>query len=101
MRGLIPLTILAFLISPFALSGFRRAWRGATVVLVVLAFYTAFAWSRPIPAYFDEQDQLGAGAWQMMLLTVVTCGAVAFVGGYAASLLRSRHRRKARDELSR
>jgi hypothetical protein len=97
MSVLIPVAILAFFVSPFALAGFRRAWRGATAALVLLALYTAFAWSRPTPAYFDEQDQLGAAAWQMILLAVVSCGAIAFAAGFAVSALRSHYPRKGRD----
>lgn len=90
---LLPVAILAFFISPFAFAGFRRAWRGAVVVLVLLALYTAFAWSRPIPAYFDEQDRLGAAAWQMILLIVLAGGALAFTAGLALSAIRSRYLR--------
>jgi hypothetical protein len=96
MSALTPLAILAFFVSPFALAGYRRAWRAAIAVLVSLAVYTGFAWSQPTPAYFDEQDQLGVAAWQMILSTVVACGTLAFAAGYALSVLR-RHPRDGRN----
>jgi len=97
MSLLMPFAILAFLVSPFTFEGFRRAWRGAAAVLVLLALWTVFQWSRPMPAYFDEQDQLGAAAWQMILLMAVAGGALAFATGFAVSALRSRHLRNGRD----
>jgi len=95
---LILLAIFAFFISPFAISGYRRAWRGAAVVWVLLAFYAALVWSRPIPAYFDEQDKLGAGAWQMILLILAAGSALAFAVGLAISALRSRPQRNISKE---
>lgn len=66
---------------------------------MLLALYTAFVWSRPIPAHFDAQDQLGAAAWQMVLLMVVVGGALALTVGFAASVLRSRYLRKGETDL--
>src|SRR4051794_39846079 len=97
MSLLIPFAILAFFISPFALAGYRRAWRGAGAVLVLLTLYAAFVWSRPMPAYFDAQDQFGAAAWQMFLLIVAIGGALAFVVGFGVSALRLRYPRNAHD----
>lgn len=97
MTLLIVFAIPAFFVSPFALSGFRRAWRGAVAVLVLLALYTAFVWSRPIPAYFDEQDRMGAAAWQMILLIVLAGGALAFAVGFAVSAARSRYLQRGRE----
>jgi hypothetical protein len=90
---LIPFGIIAFFISPFAIAGFRRAWRGATVVLVLLALYTVFVWTRSVPSHFDEQDRLGATAWQMFLLIVFAAGALAFAAGLALSVVRSHYLR--------
>ena len=97
MSPLIAFAILAFFVSPFALSGFRRVWRGAVVVLVLQALYTAFLWSRPIPAYFDEQDRMGAAAWQMILLIILAGGALAFAVGFAVSAARSRYLQRSRE----
>jgi hypothetical protein len=94
---LIPFGIIAFFISPFAVAGFQRAWRGAAVVLVLLALYTAFVWTRPVPGYFDEQDRLGAAAWRMFLLIVSAGGAVAFAAGLALSAVRSHHVRNGEE----
>ncbi len=96
MSFLIPFAILAFLVSPFALAGFRRAWRGAVAVLVLLVLYTAFVWSRPIPVSFDEQDRFGAAAWHAILLIVLAGAALAFAAGFAVSAMRSRHLQKGR-----
>ena len=87
--------ILAFFLAPFLLAGFRRAWRAASVVLLVLASYTIFAWTRPAPAYLDEQDRFGAAAWQMILLTLLAGAALAFATGYIASAVRSLTRKLA------
>ena len=89
MSLLIPLAILAFFISPFVLAGFRRASRGAAVVMVLLALYTAFEWLWPIPAQFDEQDKLGAAAWQVTPAILLVGGALAFAAGWALSALRA------------
>ena len=68
MSLLIPLAIIAFFSAPFAISGFRRTWRGATIILVLLALYTTYVWLRPLPAEMLETDRLGAAGWSMILL---------------------------------
>ena len=97
MGFLIFLALLALLVSPFALAGFWRAWRGALVVWLPVALYTVLVWSSPMPPYYDEQDQLGAGAWQMILLVLVTGGALAFATGFLVSAVRTRKLRERYD----
>lgn len=90
MSLLIPLAILAFLISPFAISGYRRAWRGPAVLLVFLALYTAFVCLQPIPADMQESDKLGAAAWRAILLFVLFGSVFALAVGLAFSGRRGR-----------
>ena len=97
MSVVIPLAILAFFISPFALAGFRRAWRVAVAVWLLLGVYTAVLWSHPIPSYYDEQDQLGAAAWKAIVSAVLAGGALGFAAGFALSALLARHRRGRRQ----
>jgi hypothetical protein len=89
MSVLIPLVIIAFFATPFAISGFRRAWRGAAIILVLWALYTAYAWLRPLPADIQETDRLGANAWRMILLILWVAAAAAYASGFALSFLRS------------
>ena len=90
MSLLIPLAILAFLVSPFCISGYRRAWRGPAVLLVVLALYTALVWLQPIPVDMQETDKLGAAAWRVILLLVLFGGVFALAVGLAFSARRGR-----------
>ena len=92
MSLLIPLAVIAFFSAPFAISGFRRAWRIAAILLVLLALYTTYVWLRPLPADIQETDKLGAAAWSMILLILSVATTVAFASGFAFSFLRS-HRR--------
>jgi hypothetical protein len=71
MSFLIPLAIIAFFCAPFAVSGFRRNWRAATTILMLLAFYTGYVWLRRLPAEMQETDRLGAAAWSMILLILL------------------------------
>jgi hypothetical protein len=88
------LAIFAFFVSPFAIAGFQRAWRGAAVVWLLLALYTAFEWSRPLPASLDGQDEIGADVWRMTLFVLLVGCALAFAGGLTISILRSRTKRQ-------
>jgi len=90
MSLLIPLAIIAFFSAPFAISGFRRTWRGATIILVLLALYTTYVWLRPLPAEMLETDRLGAAGWSMILLILLVASSIAFASGFALSVLRSR-----------
>ena len=90
MSVLIPLAIIAFFTAPFAISGFRRAWRSAAMILVLLALYTAYAWLRPLPADMQETDRLGANGWRMILPILSVATTAAFASGFALSFLRSR-----------
>jgi hypothetical protein len=90
---LILLAIFGFFVSPFDLSGHRRTWRAAAGVFVVLAIYTATLWLQPLPPYFHEQDQMGAQAWQGIVLVLVICSALAFTGGLAVSASKQRNGR--------
>ena len=94
MSVLIPLGILAFFVSPFALAGFRRAWRGAAAVLLFLTLYAAWAWSQPIPALYDRQDQLGAAAWRGIVSVILAGGSLGFAAGFALSALFRRYSRE-------
>ena len=93
MSLLIPLGVIAFFSAPFAISGFRRYWRGAGIVLVLLTLYTTYVWLRPVPVDMQETDKLGAAAWSMILLTLSVAATVAFASGFALSFLRSHRRR--------
>jgi hypothetical protein len=97
MSLLFPFAILAFFVSPFALAGSRRRWRGAAAVLLLLALYTAFMWSRPIPAYFDEQDQLGAAAWRFIVSIILAGSTLGFAAGFVVSALHARYARDRRQ----
>jgi len=97
MSVVIPLAILAFFISPFALAGFRRAWRVAVAVWLLLGVYTALLGFHPIPSYYDEQDQLGAAAWKAIVSVVLAGGALGFGAGFAVSAMLARHRRGRRQ----
>lgn len=89
---LILLAIVGFLISPFAVSGYRRKWRAAAAVFAILAICTAAVWLRPLPPSFDDQDQMGAETWQMILLVLTIASAFAFTSGLAVSALASKQR---------
>lgn len=89
MSVLIPLAIVAFFSAPFAIAGFRRTWRGAAIILVLLALCTAYVWLRPLPADMQETDRLGAAGWSMILLILLVATTVAFASGFALSVLRS------------
>jgi putative effector of murein hydrolase len=82
--------IFGFLWSPFVVLGLKRYWLGASVILALLAIYTAYVWALPTPLQFDEQDMMGAAAWQMILLVLVIGCCVAFASGFAISILRGR-----------
>jgi hypothetical protein len=89
MSVLIPLAIIAFFSAPFAISGFRRAWRGASIILTLLALYTTYVCLRPLPADLQETDKLGAAGWSMILLILLVATTVAFAAGFATSVLRA------------
>ena len=84
------LPIVAFLGAPFAISGFRRWWRGAGLILIVLALYTAYVWLRPAPTLVAETDRIGGAALTFMVTSFFLITAMSFFGGFALSLVLHR-----------
>jgi hypothetical protein len=93
MSILMPTAILAFFVSPFASAGFRRAWRAAAAVLLLLGLYAGFLWSQPIPASYDQQDELGAAAWRAVVSIILAGSLGGFAAGFGLSTLRLRYPR--------
>lgn len=88
MSVVVLLALLAFFGAPFAISGFRRSWRGAVFILVALALYTGYAWMRPLQTDIPESDWIGAAGWSMTLLVLLIALAMSFASGLVLSFLR-------------
>lgn len=84
------LPILAFFGAPFAISGFRRSWRGVGLILIVLALYTAYVWLRPAPTLVAETDRIGGAAWTMIVMSFFLITSMSFFGGVALSFVHHR-----------
>jgi len=96
---LLLLAILGLVAAPFAISGYRRAWRFALAVWILPALYVSYVWTQPYPPDMQETDRIGAGAFLMILSFLVIGSAVAFAFGLALSAACSRRQSNSKEAV--
>jgi hypothetical protein len=95
------LTLIAvFLLAPFFGFGLRRMWRVAVMIWIPLTAYIVFVLTRPLPSKFDEQDIMGAQAFDLILLVLIVGGLLSFAAGRGISILRARGQQNKREEAT-
>ena len=92
---LIPLAVLLFLATPFAMSGYRHYWKAALGVELIIAGFAGYLWSLPIDPAEDFEI---AQAWRLFVLCVASCCGLAFIAGYCVSRF-SRPLQNGKEEL--